>query len=153
MRDRLHARKVITCGEGGLLTTRDDATAEHLRSLRTHGADRPAEARQEEGLAPPSPRYGRLGYNYRLSDIQAAVASVQLRRLDDFVRERNDLAARTPSRLRESPRGQGRTPSTSSRTSACTWVSPPRSRSPSTRRRPRWPCPSSTASRTPIRIP
>jgi perosamine synthetase len=99
----LHARKVITCGEGGLLTTRDEETAERLRSLRTHGADRSAEARQGEGLAPPAPRYGRLGYNYRLSDIQAAVASVQLRRLDGFVRERNDLAARYDAELGDLP--------------------------------------------------
>jgi dTDP-4-amino-4,6-dideoxygalactose transaminase len=95
----LHARTVITCGEGGLLTTRDDAMAERMRSLRTHGADRPAEARQGEGLAPPSPRYVRLGYNYRLSDIQSAVAAVQLRRLDGFVRERNELAARYDAEL------------------------------------------------------
>ncbi|HMB71370.1 MAG TPA: DegT/DnrJ/EryC1/StrS family aminotransferase [bacterium] len=95
----LHARKVITCGEGGLLTTGDADLAEHMKSLRTHGADRSAEAREGEGLAPPSPRYGSLGYNYRLSDIQAAVASVQLRRLDGFVRERNDLAARYDTEL------------------------------------------------------
>lgn len=95
----LHARKVITCGEGGLLTTHDDELAERMRSLRTHGADRAAETRHGDGLAPPSPSYVRLGYNYRLSDIQSAVASVQLRRLEGFVRERNELAARYDAEL------------------------------------------------------
>lgn len=99
----LHARKVITCGEGGVLTTRNDELAERMRSLRTHGADRAAEAREGEGLAPPAPRYGRLGYNYRLSDIQSAVARVQLGRLDGFVRERNELAARYDEGLAELP--------------------------------------------------
>jgi perosamine synthetase len=99
----LHARKVITCGEGGLLTTHDDELAERMRSLRTHGADRAAETRQGEGLAPPSPSYVRLGYNYRLSDIQSAVASVQLRRLEGFVRERNELAARYDAELTDLP--------------------------------------------------
>lgn len=99
----LHARKVITCGEGGLLTTQDDAMAERMRSLRTHGADRAAEARQGEGLAPPSPRYVRLGYNYRLSDIQSAVAATQLRRLEGFVRERNELAQRYDAELEGLP--------------------------------------------------
>jgi dTDP-4-amino-4,6-dideoxygalactose transaminase len=90
----LHARKVITCGEGGVLTTRSAGTAELLASLRTHGADRDAGKRHAEGAAPSLAAYVRLGYNYRLSDIQAAVARVQLGRLAGFVAERQALAAR-----------------------------------------------------------
>lgn len=89
-----HARKVVTCGEGGMLTTRSEEKAELMRSLRTHGADRSAEQRHAEGLAPADALYTRLGYNYRLSDVQAAIARVQLTRLDAFVRERRALAAR-----------------------------------------------------------
>jgi len=89
-----HARKVVTTGEGGMLTTARDDVAELLRSLRTHGADRAADAREREGLAPPSPRFVRLGYNYRLSDVQSAVGRVQLRKLESLVREREDLAHR-----------------------------------------------------------
>lgn len=89
-----HARKIATCGEGGMLTTRDDAAAALLKSLRTHGADRPAEARHAEGLAPGAAAYVRVGYNYRISDIQSAVLRVQLRRLPAFLEERDRLARR-----------------------------------------------------------
>ncbi|MEZ5066587.1 MAG: DegT/DnrJ/EryC1/StrS family aminotransferase [bacterium] len=90
----LHARKVVTCGEGGVLTTRDTKLAELVGSLRTHGADRDAGRRHAEGPAPTHAEYVRLGYNYRLSDIQAAVARVQLERLEAFVAEREKIAAR-----------------------------------------------------------
>jgi perosamine synthetase len=90
----LHARKVITCGEGGVLTTNDEERAELARSLRTHGADRSAEHRHAEGAAPSDAMYVHLGYNYRLSDVQAAIALVQLGRLDGFVAERRALARR-----------------------------------------------------------
>ncbi len=90
----LHARKVITCGEGGVLTTANEEWAERARSLRTHGADRSAEQRHREGAASGDALYVELGYNYRLSDVQAAIARVQLGRLDDFVAERRKLARR-----------------------------------------------------------
>lgn len=89
-----HARKVVTCGEGGMLTTSDAGKAELMSSLRTHGADRSAEQRHAEGAAPADALYSRLGYNYRLSDIQAAVGRVQLGRLAGFLQERRTLAAR-----------------------------------------------------------
>jgi perosamine synthetase len=89
-----HARKIVTTGEGGMLTTSRPELARLLESLRTHGADRAAETREDEGLAPAAPRYVRLGYNYRLSDVQSAIGRVQLRRLDEFVRERGEIARR-----------------------------------------------------------
>jgi dTDP-4-amino-4,6-dideoxygalactose transaminase len=88
----LHARKVVTCGEGGALTTSDETLAELLKSLRSHGVDRGAAARHAEGLAPPVARHVRVGYNYRLSDVQSAIAREQLRKLPDFVRERDAMA-------------------------------------------------------------
>jgi len=90
----LHARKVVTCGEGGMLTTRDAATAELVASLRTHGADRDAGLRHAESSAPANAAYVHLGYNYRMSDVQAAIASVQLGRLEEFVSARERIAAR-----------------------------------------------------------
>lgn len=108
-----HARKVVTCGEGGMLTTHDQERAELMRSLRTHGADRSAEQRHAEGAAPADAMYTRLGYNYRLSDVQAAIARVQLGRLRTFVAERRALAARyddafaSLSGLRLPPRSPG----------------------------------------------
>lgn len=90
----LHARKVVTCGEGGVLTTNHDDVAELVRSLRTHGADRDAGKREREGAAPTNAAYVRLGYNYRLSDIQAAIGLVQLERLPELVAERRAQAAR-----------------------------------------------------------
>ena len=89
-----HARKIVTCGEGGMLTTADHAKAELMRSLRTHGADRPAETRHAEGLAPAAAAYVRVGYNYRISDIQSAVLRVQLKRLPAFLAERERIARR-----------------------------------------------------------
>jgi perosamine synthetase len=98
-----HARKVVSTGEGGMLTTRDGAIAELMRSLRTHGADRAAEAREKEGAAPASAQYVRLGYNYRLSDVLSAVGRVQLGRLSSFVAERNRLARRYDEALGSLP--------------------------------------------------
>ncbi len=98
-----HARKVVSTGEGGMLTTQDDRIAALIASLRTHGADRAAEVRQKEGAAPPSAQYVRLGYNYRLSDIQSAVGRVQLRRLPELLEERDRLARRYDDALAEIP--------------------------------------------------
>jgi len=83
-----HPVKAITTGEGGAVTTNDDELAARLRRFRTHGIQ-------------PMPERGswyyeidELGYNYRLTDIQAALGSSQLRKLDGFVARRNELAAR-----------------------------------------------------------
>jgi dTDP-4-amino-4,6-dideoxygalactose transaminase len=88
----LHARKIVTCGEGGLLTTPRDNFAELLRSLRSHGTDRAADTRHAEGLAPAPAHHVRVGYNYRLSDVHSAIAREQLRKLTAFVAERREIA-------------------------------------------------------------
>ena len=76
----LYATKNLTTGEGGLVTTDDDAVADRLRLLRNHGM----RDRYE---------YEVLGYNYRLTDLQAAIALPQLDRFDDMVRARRRNAA------------------------------------------------------------
>jgi dTDP-4-amino-4,6-dideoxygalactose transaminase len=99
----LHARKILSTGEGGMLTTSDARLAELLVSLRTHGADRSAEAREAEGAAPSAPHHVRLGFNYRLSDIQAAVGRVQLKHLEEFLTEREEAAGRYDEAFRDLP--------------------------------------------------
>jgi UDP-4-amino-4,6-dideoxy-N-acetyl-beta-L-altrosamine transaminase len=94
-----HAVKIVTTGEGGMVTTRDPELARRLRQLRSHGITRePAEMeRMPEGdwyyeqIA--------LGYNFRLTDIQAALGSSQLKRLDEMQRRRDRLAARYDAEL------------------------------------------------------
>jgi dTDP-4-amino-4,6-dideoxygalactose transaminase len=95
-----HPRKSITTGEGGMVTTSDDSLAERLRLLRSHGGVR-AEGRFTFEAA---------GFNYRLSDILAAVGVAQMRRLSEFLAARRRVAARYDERL--SGLGRLRTPVT-----------------------------------------
>jgi dTDP-4-amino-4,6-dideoxygalactose transaminase len=88
-----HPRKVITTGEGGMVTTPRADWAERLRRLREHGMNVSAADRHAAG-SPVIERYLETGYNYRMTDIQAAVGLVQLGRLDAIVARRRELAAR-----------------------------------------------------------
>jgi dTDP-4-amino-4,6-dideoxygalactose transaminase len=85
-----HPRKIVTTGEGGAVTTRSAEQAQRLRELRDHGIDR----REDFEIASP-------GLNYRLSDILCAVGIPQLRRLEELLRAREQLAAAYTERLRE----------------------------------------------------
>jgi len=89
----LHPVKTITAGEGGVVTTRDAATAERLREFRSHGMVKdPARLERQEG----GWHYEQqdLGFNYRLTDLQAALGRSQLAKLERFVARRNELALR-----------------------------------------------------------
>jgi len=87
-----HPVKAITTGEGGAVLTDDDAAADFARAFRTHGIVRaPALLRRQEG--PWHQEMQALGHNYRLTDIQAALGSSQLRKLDRFVARRREIAA------------------------------------------------------------
>jgi perosamine synthetase len=88
-----HPRKVITTGEGGMVTTDDAAWAERLRRLREHGMNASA-AQRHASRTPVLESYLEVGFNYRMTDIQAAVGLVQLGRLDAIVERRRALAAR-----------------------------------------------------------
>jgi dTDP-4-amino-4,6-dideoxygalactose transaminase len=88
-----HPRKVITTGEGGMVTTQDPELAARVAALRNHGAVAdPA----QPGVPPPwkMARFEVLGYNLRLSDIQAAVGLAQLDKLEGLLRERRERARR-----------------------------------------------------------
>jgi dTDP-4-amino-4,6-dideoxygalactose transaminase len=86
-----HPRKLITTGEGGMVLTSRPEWAERLRRLRDHGSTASAVARHA-GPAVLVEQYVEVGYNYRLSDLQAAIGLVQLTRLDAIVGRRRALA-------------------------------------------------------------
>ncbi|WP_417470017.1 UDP-4-amino-4,6-dideoxy-N-acetyl-beta-L-altrosamine transaminase [Maricaulis sp.] len=88
-----HPVKTIAAGEGGMVTTNDADLAAHLRRLRSHGIERDP-ARMEQGQDEPWwHEMQDLGWNYRLCDVQAALARSQLARLDAFAAKRKTLAA------------------------------------------------------------
>ena len=88
-----HPRKLLTTGEGGMLTTDDERLATRARRLREHGMSVSA-ADRHRSRRPVIESYREVGFNYRMTDIQAAVGEVQLRKLDAMVGRRRELAAR-----------------------------------------------------------
>ena len=88
-----HPRKLITTGEGGMVTTDDAGWAARLRRLREHGMNVSA-ADRHASAQPVLEAYLETAYNYRMTDIQAAVGLVQLGRLAGLVAQRRQLAAR-----------------------------------------------------------
>jgi len=87
-----HPRKSVTTGEGGMLTTNDDALASRLNMLRNHGASISEEQRHKGPKPYILPEFDMIGYNYRMTDIQGAVGVVQLKKLDIFIDERQKWA-------------------------------------------------------------
>ncbi|WP_228771605.1 DegT/DnrJ/EryC1/StrS family aminotransferase [Actinokineospora iranica] len=88
-----HPRKLLTTGEGGMVTTDDADWAARLRRLREHGMSMSAADRHAAGGAVVE-SYVEIAFNYRMTDIQAAMGLVQLRKLDGIVEQRRELAAR-----------------------------------------------------------
>jgi dTDP-4-amino-4,6-dideoxygalactose transaminase len=88
-----HPRKLLTTGEGGMLVTPDEDVATRLRRLREHGMDLSAAARHAS-RQPVIERYTELGFNFRMTDIQAAIGLVQLSKLDRLIARRRALARR-----------------------------------------------------------
>ena len=98
-----HPVKIITTGEGGLVTTQDDELAERLRLLRSHGITR--DPKQMRGPSEGGWYYQQidLGFNYRMTDMQAALGCSQLARLGDLSRRRAALVARYDELLEPLP--------------------------------------------------
>jgi perosamine synthetase len=94
-----HPRKILTTGEGGMITTGDERLAGRLRRLRQHAMSLSAMARHNTDKV-VFESYGEVGYNYRMTDLQAAVGIVQLSRLGGFLERRRYLAARYSERLK-----------------------------------------------------
>jgi len=88
-----HPRKVITTGEGGMLTTRHAAWDERFRLWRQHGMSIPDTVRHGAARV-QFERYLVPGYNYRMTDLQAAIGRAQLRKLPEIVAARRALAER-----------------------------------------------------------
>jgi dTDP-4-amino-4,6-dideoxygalactose transaminase len=82
-----HPRKVITTGEGGMITTDDDALADKARKLRAHAMS-VSDLDRHKADRPILESYDELGFNYRMTDIQASIGLVQIRRLDELLRIR-----------------------------------------------------------------
>lgn len=98
-----HPVKIITTAEGGMALTNDPQLARHMQMLRSHGTTRePGEMTQP----PDGPWYYQqvdLGFNYRMTDVQAALGFSQARRLDEFVAKRHVLAKRYAKLLKDLP--------------------------------------------------
>jgi perosamine synthetase len=96
-----HPVKHITTAEGGMVTTNDPALAEKLRRFRNHGIG--SDHRQREKVGSWFYEMSDLGYNYRLSDLQCALGLSQLRKLDQWLARRREIAAQYDNAFRELP--------------------------------------------------
>lgn len=97
-----HPRKILTTGEGGMLTTTRADWADRARMLREHAMNVSA-ADRHRSVLPPAESYLEVGYNFRMTDLQAAVGIVQLGRLDEVVARRRELADRYRAALADVP--------------------------------------------------
>ncbi|MDF0532936.1 UDP-4-amino-4,6-dideoxy-N-acetyl-beta-L-altrosamine transaminase [Shewanella sp. A32] len=98
-----HPVKIITTAEGGMATTKDAALAEKMALLRAHGVvrDKALLTRPDEGDWYYEQQL--LGFNYRMTELQAALGCSQMRRIDEFVDRRNQLAERYQQQLHTLP--------------------------------------------------
>jgi dTDP-4-amino-4,6-dideoxygalactose transaminase len=87
-----HPRKAITTGEGGMVTTGNTELAEKLRSMRDHGAAISDLKRHMQNKPYLLPEFPYLGYNYRMTDIQASIGSTQMDRADKIYESRKKIA-------------------------------------------------------------
>lgn len=98
-----HPVKIVTTGEGGMALTNSADLAKRMQLLRSHGITRDAADMTHESDGPWYYQQVELGFNYRMTDIQAALGLSQMKRLDAFVKRRNDLAQRYDSALDNLP--------------------------------------------------
>lgn len=87
-----HPVKHITTGEGGMITTNDEELYQKLLLFRTHGISRDIDLLENKNEGPWYYEQLELGYNYRITDIQCALGISQLKKLDDFVNKRIEIA-------------------------------------------------------------
>lgn len=93
-----HPRKILTTGEGGMITTSNAEISARLRRLRQHAMSVSDVVRHSASEIVVE-SYDELGYNYRITDLQAAMGIVQLGRLEEFLRRRRYLASRYSEQL------------------------------------------------------
>jgi len=98
-----HPVKIITTAEGGMALTNDDQLAEKMNLYRSHGVTRDQNLMTHEPDGPWYYQQVELGYNYRMTELQAALGVSQMERLDDFVARRHELAKRYDALLQDLP--------------------------------------------------
>jgi UDP-4-amino-4,6-dideoxy-N-acetyl-beta-L-altrosamine transaminase len=98
-----HPVKIITTGEGGMVLTSRQDLYEKLVRLRSHGITRNPDQMQGESHGPWYYQQIELGFNYRMTDIQAALGTSQMNRLKKFIERRHTLADRYNMRLKDMP--------------------------------------------------
>jgi perosamine synthetase len=97
-----HPRKLLSTGDGGMLTTADAGLDSQFRLLRQHGMSVPDTVRHEASQV-TFEQYAAVGFNYRMTDIQAAIGREQIKRLPGLVARRRELADRYRSAFRGCP--------------------------------------------------
>jgi dTDP-4-amino-4,6-dideoxygalactose transaminase len=98
-----HPVKIITTGEGGMIVTNRRDLYEKLIRLRSHGITRDPKLMQGEPHGPWYYQQVELGFNYRMTDIQAALGTSQMKRLEQFIERRHVLAGRYNDGLKDLP--------------------------------------------------
>src|SRR5262245_3307518 len=98
----LHARKVVTTAEGGMIVTNDEALANRLARLRHQGMSL-SDFERHQSTPTTFETYPEVGYNFRMTDIQAAIGLVQLERLSDLLTRRQRAANRYIDGLKGHP--------------------------------------------------
>lgn len=98
-----HPVKIVTTAEGGLATTNDADLAHRMRLFRSHGITRDPSFMTHESDGPWFYQQIELGYNYRMTELQAALGISQMKRIDDFVSRRHVIAQRYNRLLAELP--------------------------------------------------
>lgn len=98
-----HPVKIITTAEGGMAMTNDDGLANKMALLRSHGITRDAACMTHSSDGPWYYQQIDLGYNYRMTELQAALGVSQMRRLDTYVARRHQIASRYDQLLSNLP--------------------------------------------------
>lgn len=96
-----HPRKIITTGEGGMVTTNSKKVADVINILRNHGASISEEQRHNSNKPYLLSRYNHLGYNYRMTDLQGALGLTQMEKLDKLLADRQRWAEYYTSKLKK----------------------------------------------------
>ncbi|SUD91794.1 UDP-4-amino-4,6-dideoxy-N-acetyl-beta-L-altrosamine transaminase [Psychrobacter phenylpyruvicus] len=98
-----HPVKIVTTAEGGMAVTNDPKLAEQLNLLRSHGITRDESLMTKPADGPWYYQQIELGYNYRMTDMQAALGVSQMQRLNEYVTKRHELAERYNEMLKDLP--------------------------------------------------
>ena len=98
-----HPVKIVTTAEGGMALTNDDSLAEKMKLYRSHGITRDPALMTHASDGPWYYQQITLGYNYRMTDLQAALGVSQMQRLDYYITRRHDIAARYNRELSSLP--------------------------------------------------